>query len=117
MDLHDILTNFGAARFNGGLNLAATILGKPGKMEVQGCMVQDMYDQGRLAEINNYCCCDVLDTYFVLLRVCVMMGRLTLDQEQQRIEETKAWLHEQAAANPAFATYLEQWGDWANPWA
>ncbi len=117
MDLHDILTNFGAARFNGGLNLAATILGKPGKMEVQGHMVQDMYDQGRLAEINRYCCCDVLDTYFVLLRVCVIMGRLTLDQEQQRIEETKSWLQEQAPENEAFASYLGQWGDWANPWA
>ena len=50
MDLHDQLTNFGAARFTGGLNLAANLLGKPGKMEIQGDMVQDMYDDGRLDE-------------------------------------------------------------------
>src|SRR5438045_9495024 len=35
-DLHDVLTNFGASRFNGGLNLVANLLGKPGKMDVQG---------------------------------------------------------------------------------
>src|SRR3954447_23300754 len=30
LDLQDVLTNFGAARFSGGLNLAANLLGKPG---------------------------------------------------------------------------------------
>ena len=52
----------------GGLNLVANLLGKPGKMDVQGDMVQDMYNAGRLADINDYCRCDVLDTYFVFLR-------------------------------------------------
>ena len=61
LDLHDLLTNYGASRFNGGLNLAANLLGKPGKIDVQGDMVQDLFDQGKLAEINNYCRCDVLD--------------------------------------------------------
>ena len=70
LDLHDLLTNFGATRFNGGLNLAANLLGKPGKMDVQGYMVQDLYNDGQLAEINDYCRCDVLDTYFVFLRTC-----------------------------------------------
>lgn len=78
LDLHDILTNFGATRFNGGLNLAANLLGKPGKMDVQGHMVQDLYDAGKLAEITDYCRCDVLDTYFVFLRTSVLLGLLPL---------------------------------------
>ncbi len=53
LDLHDVLTNHGASRFNGGLNLAANLLGKPGKMDVQGYMVQDLWNEGRLAEIND----------------------------------------------------------------
>ena len=61
-DLQDILTNFSATRFNGGLNLAANVLGKPGKIDVEGDMVQDLYNEGQLAEINDYCRCDVLDT-------------------------------------------------------
>jgi hypothetical protein len=117
LDLQDLLVNYGATRFNGGLDLAATVLGKPGKMSVQGHMVQDMYDQGQLARINDYCRCDVLDTYFVFLRCCVLTGKLTLDGEQEIIAATKQWLTERREASAAYSQYLEQWGDWQNPWS
>ena len=116
IDLHDFLTNFGASRFKGGLNLAANLLGKPGKMDVQGDMVQDLYDQGRLEEINNYCRCDVLDTYFVFLRTRVLLGQLSLKQEQSIIADTKKWLEAGSDENKAYQLYLERWGDWDNPW-
>ena len=115
-DLCDVLTNFGAARFSGGLNLAANLLGKPGKIDVKGHMVQDMHESGRLAEINDYCRCDVLDTYFVFLRTCVMLGQLKLDTEQEIVAEVKTWLTARAAVVDAYAQYLEHWGDWNNPW-
>jgi hypothetical protein len=79
-------------------------------------MVQDMYEAGRLAEINDYCRCDVLDTYFVFLRSRVVAGQLSLDTEQQLIAETKGWLETQAAASAAYRQYLDHWGDWPNPW-
>jgi predicted PolB exonuclease-like 3'-5' exonuclease len=116
LDVYDVLTNFGAARFNGGLNLAASILGKPGKMEVQGHMVQDLYDDGKLAEINDYCRCDVLDTYFVFLRSCVLLGNISLTREQELVDAAQAWLQERSETSPAYAAYLERWGDWTNPW-
>jgi predicted PolB exonuclease-like 3'-5' exonuclease len=117
IDLYELLTNFGSTRFTGGLNLAANLLGKPGKMSVQGNMVQDMYDAGRLAEINDYCRCDVLDTYFVFLRTRLLLGQLALEAEQQLIADTKQWLESKAEGSPAFRLYLEHWGDWPNPWA
>jgi hypothetical protein len=116
IDLCELLTNFGSTRFHGGLNLAANLLGKPGKMDVEGHMVQDLYDADRLAEINDYCRCDVLDTYFVFLRTRVVLGQLPLDTEQQIIAQTKAWLEQKAAEVSAYRIYLEHWGDWANPW-
>jgi len=116
IDLQELLTNYGATRFTGGLNLAANLLGKPGKMDVQGCMVQDMFDAGQLAEINDYCRCDLLDTYFVFLRTRVIAGALTLDAEQGLIAQAKSWLMARADATPAYAAYLERWGDWVNPW-
>jgi len=116
LDLQEILTNFGSSRFNGGLNLAANLLGKPGKMDVQGHMVQDLFHQGKLAEINDYCRCDLLDTYFVFLRTRVLFGDISLDQEQGLIAETKTWLIKKSAENAIFATYLKRWGDWVNPW-
>jgi hypothetical protein len=80
-------------------------------------MVQDLYDQNRLAEINDYCRCDVLDTYFVFLRSRVLVGKLSLSDEQQRIAATKEWLAERAESEAAYRIYLDRWGDWENPWA
>jgi 3'-5' exonuclease len=114
--LADVLTNFGASRFNGGLNLVANLLGKPGKMDVQGYMVQDLWNAGKLTEINDYCRCDVLDTYFVFLRSMVMIGQLKLEDEQRLVLEARDWLEARASQIPAFASYLKQWGEWANPW-
>ncbi|MDZ4819853.1 MAG: 3'-5' exonuclease [Planctomycetota bacterium] len=116
LDLYEMLTNFGSSRFTGGLNLAANLLGKPGKMDVQGYMVQDMFEEGKLAQINDYCRCDVLDTYFVFLRSRVIAGELTLEKEHGLIEKTKTWIETQVDRIPAYAEYLSQWGDWKNPW-
>ncbi len=116
VDLCELLTNFGSTRFNGGLNLAANILGKPGKMDVEGHMVQDLYDAGRLAEINDYCRCDVLDTYFVFLRTRVLLGQLPLETEQAIVAETKDWLAQKSGDVDAYRLYLDRWGDWPNPW-
>jgi hypothetical protein len=116
LDLQELLTNFGSTRFTGGLNLAANLLGKPGKMDVQGHMVQDMYEAGQLAQINDYCRCDVLDTYFVFLRTRVLVGQIQLEEEQKLIAAAKAWLEERAHEMPAYGLYLDRWGDWKNPW-
>ena len=116
IDLQELLTNFGSTRFTGGLNLAANLLGKPGKMDTQGNMVQDMFDAGKLAEINDYCRCDVLDTYFVFLRTRVLVGQLSLEEEQAIVARTKTWLQEQSETTPIYGLYLERWGDWQNPW-
>lgn len=116
LDLHDLLTNFGACRFAGGLNLAANLLGKPGKMDVQGHMVQDLHAAGRQAEIVDYCRCDVLDTYFVFLRSRVLVGLLSLSAEQELIAQAKSWLESQKEAVPAYRLYIDRWGDWGDPW-
>ena len=116
IDLHELLTNFGSTRFTGGLNLAANLIGKPGKMDVQGDMVQDLFDAGKLAEINDYCRCDVLDTYFVFLRMRVLIGDLTLDEEQGLVAQAKTWLTRKSNELPVYKEYLSRWGDWPNPW-
>ncbi len=116
LDLHELLTNFGTTRFTGGLHLAANLLGKPGKSGIQGYMVQDLYEAGRLVEINDYCRCDALDTYFVFLRSRVLVGQLALADEQRLIAAARKWLEDRSAQSPAFAHYLSHWGDWSDPW-
>jgi 3'-5' exonuclease len=109
VDLHEVLTNYGSTWFRGGLNLAASLLTKPGKLDVQGDMVLDMYRAGNLTEISEYCRCDVLDTYFVFLRVQVMMGRLTLDKEKELIAATRSMLQQQSDKHIGYRRYLDAW--------
>ncbi len=85
-------------------------------MGVQGCMVQEMVDQGQIREVSDYCRCDVLDTYFVFLRTMVLHGDLTLDAEHERVAQTKKWLEARAPKCAAYRGYLDQWGDWVDPW-
>jgi predicted PolB exonuclease-like 3'-5' exonuclease len=111
----DLFSNFGATRVSGGLNLLANIIGKPGKTEMDGSKVQDLYDAGGVKQVNDYCRCDVLDTYFVFLRSRVLLGQITLEEEQRIVGETKGWLEARTEGQPAFAQYLEHWGDWRPP--
>ncbi len=115
LDLCDLISNFGACRLTGGLNLLANLIGKPGKTGVDGSQVQDMFDRGEADAVNDYCRCDVLDTYFVFLRTRVLLGKMTLEREQELVQETRTWLEEQAATVPAYSEYLSHWGNWQAP--
>ncbi len=115
LDLMDMLSNFGATRMAGGLNVLANIIGKPGKTGIDGSQVQDVYNSGGVRQINDYCTCDVLDTYFVFLRTRVLTGEITLEQEQSCVAEAKATLESLRDERPAFDHYLTNWGDWQPP--
>lgn len=109
VDLFDWLSNFGACRLTGGLNLLAKMLGKPGKMEMAGDQVYALWREGRTREINDYCMFDTLDTYFVFLRTRVLLGEITLDEEQRYVDRAKTWLTMKAAELPALTQYLNNW--------
>lgn len=117
LDLQDVLTNFGAARCNGGLNLIAQMLGKPGKIGLSGERVQNEFDEGNTVAISDYCRCDVLDTYFVFLRTQVLLGAISIQQEREIIERAKDWIEKRTQESAAYRDYLESWRDWSNPWA
>jgi predicted PolB exonuclease-like 3'-5' exonuclease len=114
-DLMDWLTNFGAYRLVGGLNLLSKLLGKPGKMTLQGDQVYQFYQAGKLQEINDYCMFDTLDTYFVFLRTRVLTGELSLEDEHAKVLQAKTWLQHKTSEVPALRQYLDNWGDWS-PW-
>ncbi|GIW78821.1 MAG: hypothetical protein KatS3mg105_0628 [Gemmatales bacterium] len=115
LDLMDWLTNYGAFRLSGGLNLLSKILGKPGKMSIAGDQVYSLYQAGKLQEINDYCMADTLDTYFVFLRTRVLTGEISLARETELVQEARAWISEKARNVAALASYLANWGDW-QPW-
>ena len=115
LDLMDWLSNRGAIRFHGGLNLLSKLLGKPGKMDVHGDKVHALHRAGRHQEINDYCLFDTLDTYFVFLRTRVLTGELSLNEEQAMVHRVRSWLDTQSVEFPGLRVYLDNWGDW-HPW-
>lgn len=108
LDLYEALTNYGAfGNFVGGLNLAAKLLRKPGKIDVKGDMVLDMFRQRRFEDIHRYCRCDVLDTYFIFLRYLLLSGFITKEQEDSLVSGVKDYLEK--TPEPGYREYLEEW--------
>ena len=107
IDLMELLTNFGACRLHGGLNLAARILKKPGKMDVTGADVQTLFEEGRLAEIYDYCRCDVLDTYFVFLRTRLLLGQIDRFQEKELVNSACQWIGDNVSSSKILTNYLQ----------
>ncbi len=79
-DLYEFIGNHGVNRIRGGFDLLCKLIGLRGKGAVEGALVQDMWDAGRLEEIHEYCRQDVIQTYFLLLRVERMRGRIDESQ-------------------------------------
>src|SRR4051794_17082687 len=115
LDLMDWFINFGAYRMVGGLDLLAKLIGKPGKMEVSGEQVYQMYLDGKLQEVNDYCLCDTLDTYFVFLRTRVLTGDLNPDQEAALVAKAKEFLDGKAGEFPVLRKYLGEWTEFPSP--
>jgi len=111
IDVHDWLSNYNAVRMQGGLNLLAKMLGKPGKMGTSGDDVHDLYVERDFERINQYCIHDVLDTYFVFLRTRVLLGEVPFEQEQSIITAARNWMEETVDSQPAFIEYLENWSE------
>jgi 3'-5' exonuclease len=77
LDLCEYLTNFGEVGLRGGMDLLLKMMGLPGKLTMNGAMVQEYFDSGRFDEIHRYCRTDVIQTYFLFLRIELMRGRLS----------------------------------------
>jgi predicted PolB exonuclease-like 3'-5' exonuclease len=97
LDLQDFLTNRGDFRIRGGLNLLLKTIGMPGKTGIDGSQVQDLFEGGRLDEIHRYCRSDVIQTYFLFLRVQLIRGHIDQGQYQGALETCARFLDELAA--------------------
>ena len=90
-DLYDFLTNYGVTRLRGGFQLLARLIGLSGKTDVSGADVQGLWEAGRLPDIQAYCRRDVIQTYFLFLRVELMRGRVAPDRYAEILERTAAF--------------------------
>lgn len=115
LDLMEFATSHGAVRLTGGLHMLATLLQKPGKMDTKGSMVQDLWDAGEHLRIDDYCVCDVLDTYFVHLRFAVLRGLVAPEAEHGLVEAAREVVEAHVGEFPGLSEYLEKFRYWHPP--
>ncbi len=77
LDLADAMGQF---RDRPTLHQAATLSGIPGKLEVSGASVSQMWLDGKLAEIVEYNECDAFTTHLLWARVAHFSGLLSTEQ-------------------------------------
>lgn len=105
LDLMDVLSGF-QPRSRASLDQTAVLLGFPGKLGMSGDKVWEVWLDGGIDEIRNYCETDVINTYLVYLRFELMRGHLdraALEKEYSLVRDTlrsldKPHLNEFAAA-------------------
>ncbi|AQW81736.1 3'-5' exonuclease [Campylobacter pinnipediorum] len=78
LDLLDHISDFGAVR-GLKLDLLCASLNLPGKYDVHGDQVLQLYYENEIFKINEYCESDVLNTYWLFLKFELLQGHVTLD--------------------------------------
>jgi predicted PolB exonuclease-like 3'-5' exonuclease len=98
IDLMDVLSGF-QGRGRASLDDVATLLGFPGKVGMHGSQVWEVYLQGGLARIRDYCETDVLNTYLVFLRFQLLRGHLNATEHANEVGRVRKLLEDSPAAH------------------
>ena len=72
-DLHEVLSDYYASG-RVRLNDVCSVFNYPGKVDVDGSNVYDLYKEGKIQQIRDYCETDVLNTYLVYLSYALHVG-------------------------------------------
>ena len=110
LDLLDHISDFGAVR---GLKLdhICTSVGLPGKYDVHGDQVLQLYYGGEQAKIDEYCRSDVLNTYWLFLKYELLRGKITKDDYLNYIAVMGEFLQKECAGmsyTPVFCDFIER---------
>lgn len=106
-DLLDFVSDFGAIR--GGLTLdnLCKIAGMPGKYDVSGNQVLELFYAGKITKISEYCQSDVLNTYLLLLKSEILRGNLLLGDYADCLLSMKDYLELKCREMGYFAVFNE----------
>jgi 3'-5' exonuclease len=106
LDLMDVLAMY-QPRATAGLDAIARLCGFPGKVGMDGSEVAAAVTSGRLAEVRNYCECDVMNTYLVYQRFRLTRGEI--DAGEYALEISLARERLTAYDAPHWRAFLAAW--------
>lgn len=93
------------------LNGLARLCGFPGKIDVDGKQVVDLWLAGKLKEIVEYNQIDTLNTYLIWLRVVNFAGKISEEEYAAEQDDFHAFLDAEAAReeNDHLRRFLQRW--------
>ncbi len=106
LDLMDLVAMY-QPRANAPLDDLAKLMGYPGKLGMDGSAVWHAWQDGRIAEIRDYCETDVVNTYLVYLRFERMRGHLDASAWAAEVQVVRDALARIDA--PHWKQFLEAW--------
>lgn len=115
-DILDQIGSYGGGASKPKLHELAIACGFPGKLDVHGGEVADLYLDGRVAEILQYNETDAVTTHLLMLRLAHVAGHLTDDAYACELLSVEQLVKEQAAKGKAqFARFWEAWKEGGAP--
>ncbi len=107
-DLLDVLSDYGvSAKIK--ISEICALLGLPGKIDVDGSQVAELYSQNKIEEIREYCELDVVNTYLIYLRYMHHTGKLSNNSYDACVEDLVAFLQSKAEEKKNFSLFLDEW--------
>ncbi|MGA1101225.1 MAG: hypothetical protein ACO3VB_05585 [Opitutales bacterium] len=107
LDLADAMGQF---RDRPTLHQAATLSGIPGKLDVSGASVSQMWLDGKLAEIVEYNECDAFTTHLLWARIAHFSGLLSSEQYQAEQKLVRDLLEYEISQNRNhLQRFIEEW--------
>ena len=90
------------------MNEICAIMGIPGKLDVDGSQVVDLYDNNQIKDIRNYCETDVANTYLLYLIFQMHTGSLSKENFIKCCMDLKEYL-EKFEDKKHFQEFLREW--------
>ncbi|MBT4921434.1 MAG: 3'-5' exonuclease [Rickettsiales bacterium] len=90
-DLLEVLSNFGAST-RISMNDLCAVLDIPGKIDVDGLAVYNLYKADKVSEIRDYCETDVLNTYLIYLKYALHMGIMNKSAYDNAVTQIESFL-------------------------
>ncbi len=107
----DLIKLFSGGRMQPKLNELARLCGFPGKMDIDGDHVVDLWLAGDLTKIIEYNQIDTLNTYLLWLRVVYFCGKLSGEEYAAETEQFRGFLEAEAVKpeREFLRSFLEKW--------
>jgi len=111
LDMLKLFSPSGNRAMMPGLNEIAKLCGFPGKLDISGQHVSDLWLAGELDKIVEYNQIDALNTYLVWLRVVYFCGKINDVQYDNEITAFREFLAAEIAdgAKPHLQQFMDKW--------